>query len=112
MLANALRMTAAAALLGLGAIAVTATQASADTFKTSCYGGDCVRLQCDDWGRDCFRIGRVDYDRPVPYGYTQSYNVYPDRYYAPDYEYHYNYVPDYDYNYSYGPDYDYDDYPG
>ncbi|MGH6889431.1 MAG: hypothetical protein ACREHF_09565 [Rhizomicrobium sp.] len=102
MLANALKLTAAAAVLGLAAVAVTGTPAAADTFQTRCYGADCVRLQCDDWGRDCFRIGRFDqydYDRPAPYGYTESYSVYPDRYYAPDYDYDYNYVPDYDYDY-------------
>jgi hypothetical protein len=98
-------MTAAAAVLGLGAIAVTGTSASADTFRTRCYGDDCVRLQCDDWGRDCFRISRFDrddYDRAAPYRYTESYNVYPDTTYGPDYDYDYNYNPYY---------YD-DDYPG
>ncbi|HEY3779046.1 MAG TPA: hypothetical protein VGL35_13420 [Rhizomicrobium sp.] len=106
MLANALKMTAAAAMLGLGAIATTGTPASADTFRTRCYGDDCVRMQCDDWGRDCFRIGefdRYDYDRVTPYNYTRTYNVYPDTYYGPDY--------DHDYYNDYGPDYDYD-YPG
>lgn len=104
MLANALKLTVAAAVLGLGAIAITGTPASADTFKTRCYGDDCVRMQCDDWGRGCFRVGRFDrydYDRPAPYGYTETY-TYPDRYY----------VPDYDDYYHYAPDYDYDDYPG
>lgn len=111
MLANALKVTAAAAVMGLGAMAVTAPPASADTYKTRCSADDCVRLQCDDWGRACFRVDRFDrgdYDRPVPYGYMEayhaypdSYRAYPDTYYAPDYDYDYNYAPDYDYDYDY-----------
>ena len=62
MLANTLKTTALAALLGLGVAGASATSASAYTIKTRCYGDDCVRMQCNNYGYDCFRIGYVDRD--------------------------------------------------
>lgn len=110
MLANTLRTTALAALLGLGVVGASGTAASAYTIKTRCDGDDCMRLQCNDYGYDCFRIGyteRYDYDRP--YSYTaRSYTYYPD--YDGGYYRDYDsgpYPPPNDYD----DDYDYD-YPG
>jgi len=86
MLANALKITAIAALLGLGVAGAASSSALADTIKTRCTGDDCVRLRCNDFGGDCFRIGyfeRHDYDRALPYGYTRTYDYsYPDTYVA------------------------------
>lgn len=99
MLAKLLKTTTIAALLGFGVAAAATTSASAYTIKTRCSGDDCVRLQCNDWGYDCFRIGyyeRSDYDRPAPYGYERTYNYYPD-YTVPNYDY--DYYHDYDYSY-------------
>ena len=105
MLTKALKITAIAALLGLGVTGAATTSASAYTVKTRCTGVDCVRLQCNDWGNDCFWIGyfdrdRYDYDRSLPYGYERTY-VYPD-YAVPDYavpDNGYDYYHDYDYPY-------------
>ena len=109
MLANTLKTTAIAALLGLGVAGASGTAASAYTIKSRCYGDDCVRMQCNDFGYDCFRIGsyeRYDYDRP--YGYTRTYTYYPyaydyDRYYrdydTDRYRNHYDYDNDYDEDY-------------
>ncbi len=111
MLANAVKTTAMAMLVAIGATGATLTSASADTIRTSCYGDGCVRLQCNDFGYDCFRIGystRDDY-----YGYTPAYEYYPN-YAAPSYDYdsgndgYYNSSNDRDYY----NDYDEDDYPG
>lgn len=111
MLANTLKTAALAALLGLGVAGVSGTIASAYTIKTRCYGDDCVRMQCNNFGHDCYRIGyydRDDYDR----AYTRSYTYYPYSYdyddgYYRDYDaYHYRNHFDYD------NDYDEDDYPG
>ena len=111
MLANTLKTTALAALLGLGVAGASATSASAYTIKTRCYGDDCVRMQCNNYGYDCFRIGYVDrddYDR----AYTRTYTYYPY-----SYDYDNGYYRDYDtYRYrnhfDYDNDYDEDDYPG
>lgn len=109
MLANTLKTTALAALLGLGVLGASGTAASAYTIKTRCYGDDCVRLQCNNYGYDCIRTGyydRDDYDRP--YGYTRTYSYYP-------YDYDDGYYRDYDVHPYRGYDYDYDydyDYPG
>jgi len=110
MLANTLKTAAMAALLGLGIAGASSTAASASTIKTRCYGDNCVRMQCNDFRYDCFRIGYFDrdYDRP----YTRTYTYYP-------YSYNYDdgYYRDYDTyryrnHYDYDNDYDYDDYPG
>ena len=112
MLATTLKTTAIAALFGLGALGASGTAASAYTTKTRCDGDGCVRMQCNDFGYDCFRIGyteRYDYDRPYSYT-TRTYSYYPDT------DYDDGYYPDYDRDYDAGPyppppDYDYD-YPG
>jgi hypothetical protein len=118
MLANVLRTTAVAALLTLGATTASTTSAAADTYKTSCYGDDCVWLQCDDWGRDCIRLGYFDRNVPpavTPDEYTETYREYPDSYYGPppdsDDEYN-DGNPYYHYYNRFDPDNDYDDYPG
>lgn len=56
-----------AALTGPGVLAAPVDPAAADTVKTVCRGDDCVRWQCDDRGRDCFRLGYVD-RRAIPVG--------------------------------------------
>jgi hypothetical protein len=110
MLAHTLKTAAIAALLGLGIAGTSGTSASAYTIKTKCYGDDCVRMQCNNYGYDCFRIGYFDggdYDRP--YGYTRTYTyTYPahDGYYDAYGVYHYRNHFDYD------NDSDEDDYPG
>ena len=105
MLANALKTTAIAALLVSGVAGAASSSASADTIKTRCTRDDGVRLRCNDFGDDCFRIGyfeRHDYDRALPYGYTRTYDYYyPDTYVAPGYTYYNDYDHDYD-----------DDFPG
>ena len=115
MLANVLKATAIAAVLGLGTVAVSATSASADTYKTRCYGNDCVRLQCDDWGGNCLRIADFDRDAPpVPYEYTERYSAYPESYYGPppDADTDYYNGPYYQYENHFDSDGDYDDIPG
>lgn len=109
MLASTLKTAAMAGLLGLGLAGAGSTAASAYTIKTRCYGDDCVRMQCNDFGYDCFRIGyteRYDYDRPYSYA-PRSYTYYPD--------YDDGYYRDYDTDRYYARPYDYDDdydYPG
>ena len=79
MLANTLKTAAMAGLLGLGLAGAGGTAASAYTVKTRCYGNDCVKMQCNDFGYDCYRIGyteRYDYDRPYAYT-TRSYTYAP-----------------------------------
>jgi hypothetical protein len=115
MLANTLKTTALAALLGLGVAGASGTAASAYTIRTRCYGDDCVRLQCNNFGDECFRIGyfdRGDYYRSdyyAPYSYTtRTYTYYPgdgDRYGYDDNQYTAP-PPPTDY------DNDVDDYPG
>jgi len=118
MLANALKTTGLAALLGLGVIAASGN-AEADMYKTRCYGDDCVQLRCDDWGRGCFRIGQFDRNAPTavePQGYTETYREYPDSYYAPpppDDGYNNGYDTGYEKGYQNGYDSGYDDsFPG
>ncbi|HEY6578300.1 MAG TPA: hypothetical protein VIY09_03180 [Rhizomicrobium sp.] len=71
-------IVAIAALLAAGATAVCARPASADLFKTSCYKRDCVRVECDDRGASCFRLGyfaRDSYDLSAPYCYHENYGA-------------------------------------
>lgn len=118
MLANALKTAAIAALLGLGAAGAASTSASAYTIKTRCFGDDCVRMQCNDFGYDCLRIGRSDrddYDRVLPYGYERTYEYGPEyvpahpapAYTAPGY---YDAFGNFHYYNGGDDDYDYDDY--
>jgi hypothetical protein len=112
MLANILKTAALAALLGLGVAGASGTSASAYTIKTRCNGDDCVRMQCNDYGYDCFRIGYVDrddYDR----AYTRTYTYYPYSYdYDDGYYGDYGYENHYRNHFDYDNDYDEDDYPG
>lgn len=65
-LSNALKGSALAALIGIGFASAGAMPAAADTLKTRCYGGQCYRLQCNDFGYDCERVaylGNVGYLR-------------------------------------------------
>ena len=107
MLANTLKTTAIAALLGLGVAGANGTAASAYTIKNHCYGDDCVRMQCNDFGYDCVRIGyteRYDYDHPYSYR-ARTYTYYP-------YDYDDGYYRDYDTSRYYAQPYDDDnDYP-
>jgi len=112
MLANTLKTAAVAALLGLGIAGTSGTVASAYSMRTRCDGDDCVRLQCNDFGYDCFRVGAVErYDYDQPYSYrTRTYTYYPydyDTYRDYDTDHYY---PNYDYDYD--NDYDDYDYPG
>lgn len=103
MLANTLKTTALAALLGLGAAATGGTAASAYTIRTRCENGDCVRLQCNNYGYDCFRIGYTERDYNRPYSYmTRSYTYTPETY-TPDYTEGYYRDNDQDYNASPNP---------
>ena len=109
MLANTLKTAAVAALLGLGVASGSGTAASAYTIQSRCDDEGCVRLQCDNFGDDCVRIGYTehdDYDRP--YSYTRTYTYYPPRYDGENgYFDGYGVFHPYSYNYN-----DYDDYPG
>lgn len=65
-LSNVMKMTACATLLGVAALAGTARTASAATYETRCYGEDCYRVRCDNFGYDCERmqpLGDVAYIR-------------------------------------------------
>lgn len=57
-LSNVMKTTACAALLGVAALAGSARTASAATYETRCYGDDCYRVRCDDFGY-CNRIERL-----------------------------------------------------
>ena len=111
MLAHTLKTAAIAALLGLVMAGASGSSASAYTIRTRCTGDDCVRMQCNNYGYDCFRIGyfdRDDYDR----AYTRTYTYYP---YSYDYDtgsYRDYDVDHYRNNFDYDNDYDEDDYPG
>ena len=52
-----LKTAAVAALLGVGLVGAGATSASAEIIKTRCFGDDCYRVRCNDWGFDCVNIG-------------------------------------------------------
>lgn len=57
-----LKSAAVAALLGVGLAGAGATSASAEIIKTRCFGDDCYRVRCNDWGFDCVNIGYRDRD--------------------------------------------------
>jgi hypothetical protein len=109
--------TMAAAVFG--ALAVSEGLAAADTFKTACRGNDCVRVQCDDRGRDCFRLGYTDrrtLPAGTPYEETDAYEEPRDSFFGLPAD------PDNDYDpypgffgadhYTFDPDNDFDEYPG
>ena len=52
-LSNILKNAACASVLGIAAIAGSASFASAATYETRCYGDDCYRVRCDDFGFGC-----------------------------------------------------------
>lgn len=138
MSAKAFGIVTMAAVVVIGALAVSVGPAAADTYKTACRGDDCVRVQCDDRGRDCFRLGYVDrraLPAGTPYEETDAYQgtrgfVFglrdPDNDYDPYPGFfdsgHNTFDPDNDYDaypgiYShytnhFDPDNDYDSYPG
>jgi hypothetical protein len=65
LLSNILKTTAVAAFAGLGVAAVVSPAAAA-TYETRCYGDDCYRVRCDDFGYACRRMeymGDVGYVR-------------------------------------------------
>jgi hypothetical protein len=69
---------AIAVLLGAASVALSAPSASADVYKTSCYKANCVRFECDDRGKDCFRLGyfaRSTYDLSYPHCYYENHGV-------------------------------------
>ena len=69
------KSAATALLLAAGAVSASPHSASADVFKTSCYKDNCVRFECDDQGRDCFRLGyfaRDTYDLAYPHCYYEN----------------------------------------
>ncbi|MGH6877786.1 MAG: hypothetical protein ACREHV_10480 [Rhizomicrobium sp.] len=77
---HALKVIAIAVLAGAGAgaTAVSADPAPPDLFKTSCYKEDCVRVECDNQGENCFRLGyfaRDSYDLTAPYCYHANYGA-------------------------------------
>jgi hypothetical protein len=67
LLSNTLKTAAFAGLVGLAFAGAGALPASAATYETRCYGDDCFRVRCNDFGLDCRRIeylGDVGYNRP------------------------------------------------
>ena len=65
LLSNILKTTAVAAFAGLGVAAVVSPAAAA-TYETRCYGDDCYRVRCNDFGYNCVRtesLGDVGYVR-------------------------------------------------
>jgi hypothetical protein len=119
-LCRSLKTVAIAGLMGIGLAGTGAvTPASADTIRTRCFGDDCYRQQCDDFGYDCVNIGYEGYpdyqagqwervcdadhcdwariyDEDRPYGYDRPY----------DYDQPYNYDRPYDRDYDNYDDYD------
>jgi hypothetical protein len=64
MLRNILKTSTAAALIGLGVVAASATTAAARTYETRCFGDDCYRVRCNDFGYNCVRM---EYMGPIGY---------------------------------------------
>jgi hypothetical protein len=63
-LSNGLKLTALAGLIGLGVCGAAATPAAAATYETRCYGDNCYRMRCNDFGYNC---SRIDYYGDVAY---------------------------------------------
>lgn len=72
-LSSSTKMIAAAGLLGLAAVTVSASAASARTFtRCDAAGYNCVRVHCD-WGADnCWREP-IYYNRDYDYNYDRGY---------------------------------------
>jgi hypothetical protein len=105
LLSNLLKTAGAAAVIAIGVGA--SSSASAATTETRCYGGDCYRMVCNDWGYNCRRMdymGRVGYVRPrdrlVCDADGDDCHWMSTRVYRGHYDYDYNYDNDY-----YGDDY-------
>ncbi len=97
-LSTILKTTAAAGLIALS-VSATTTPAAARVYETQCYGGDCYRMSCSDYGYNCRRIeylGQVGYTR------------YRDRWMCDAYGGNCQWVRTRNYNY----DYDDDDFYG
>jgi len=65
MLLNLLKTTGAVAAMAIGL--AMSTSVSAATYETRCFGDDCYRMRCNDWGYNCRRmdyLGAVGYVRP------------------------------------------------
>lgn len=76
-LSRALKTAAIAGVVGLGLSGTGAvTSASADTIRTQCFGDDCYRQRCDDFGYDCVNIGYYDEHvyRPSHWRYVCDYD--------------------------------------
>src|SRR5689334_11663301 len=66
LLSKTLTTAAFAGLVGFAATGASVLPASAATYETRCYGDDCYRVRCNDFGYDCRRIeylGDVGYTR-------------------------------------------------
>lgn len=99
-LSRALKTAAVAAVVGVGFAGAGAAPASADTIRTHCFGDDCYREHCNDFGYDCVNIGYYDAHvyRPDHWRYVCDYDgdchwarVYNDRVYERDYDDDYDY---------------------
>ncbi|MBU6297260.1 MAG: hypothetical protein KGJ79_02905 [Alphaproteobacteria bacterium] len=76
--ANTLKTAALAGLLGLGAMAATATPALAHQVYTRCDrdGDTCYRVLCDDDGDDCRTIRSFNRDTYWNDSYGRGYGYY------------------------------------
>jgi hypothetical protein len=66
MLSTTLKTAGLAALIGLASMGGASAPAAAATWQTRCYGDDCYRVRCNNFGYDCRRIeylGDVGYVR-------------------------------------------------
>src|SRR4051812_45672136 len=57
-LSTFLKTTAAAGLVALS-VSATTSPASARVYETQCYGGDCYRMSCSDYGYNCRRMEKL-----------------------------------------------------
>lgn len=69
---HALKTTAVAGLLGLGAIVAATGSAFADYTTTRCYGDTCRVVRCDNDGDYCQTLSRYDRDSYRRHYYTGS----------------------------------------
>lgn len=66
MLSTTLKTAGLVTLIGLVGVGTASTPAAAHTWQTRCYGDDCYRVRCNDFGYDCQRVenlGDVGYVR-------------------------------------------------
>jgi len=98
MLLNLLKTTGAAAVMAIGV--AMSSSANAATYETRCYGGDCYRTRCNNWGDNCRRmdyLGAVGYLRPRDRMVCDADG--DDCHWAPARAYRYDYDNDYDDDY-------------